>query len=294
MVIPVFQENFDDLIKVWGNLPKSVLIIIVANSYLTNDSRTTKLFDQFCAQSSIKRLTKNILFLKKSLEKDILLIDRCHHSTIIPRRNGVGLARKIGADIALSLILKKIVLEPKIGVTDADVRLPTTYFEPKMKLADAALIYPFKHFTSNDLNEEILLYELSMLYYSAGVKWSGSPYGFTTIGSLIILNPDHYSQVRGFPKKNAGEDFYIPKGTAYYLKANAFDSDNDNLTYCWEQLDSGQVNASNFGPDLLTGSINRSIPPSENQTRNIPNISQILNGNLVSSNPTLFSSWETV
>ena len=96
------------------------------------------------------------------------------------------------------------------------------------------------------------------------------------------------------PTVNAGEDFYIPKGTAYYLKANAFDSDNDNLTYCWEQLDSGQVNASNFGPDLLTGSINRSIPPSENQTRNIPNISKILNGNLVSSNPTLFSSWETV
>ena len=45
---------------------------------------------------------------------------------------------------------------------------------------------------------------------------------------------------------------------------------------------------------LLTGSINRSIPPSENEIRNIPNISQILNGNLVSSNPTLFSSWETV
>ena len=209
LVIPAFQENFDDLLKVWENLPKSVLIIIVANSYLTDDFRTTELFDQFCIQSSIKRLTKNILFLKKSLEKDILLIDRCHHSTIIPRRNGVGLARKIGADIALSLILKKIVLEPKIGVTDADVRLPPTYFEPKMELADAALIYPFKHFTSNDLNEEILLYELSMLYYSAGVKWSGSPYGFITIGSLVILNPEHYSQVRGFPKKNAGEDFYL-------------------------------------------------------------------------------------
>ncbi len=96
------------------------------------------------------------------------------------------------------------------------------------------------------------------------------------------------------PTVSAGKDFYIPKGTAYYLKANGFDSDNDNLTYCWEQLDSGQVDASNFGPDLLTGSINRSIPPSENEIRYIPNISQILNGNLVSSNPTLFSSWETV
>ena len=96
------------------------------------------------------------------------------------------------------------------------------------------------------------------------------------------------------PTVSAGEDFYIPKGTAYYLKANGFDSDNDNLTYCWEQLDSGKVDASNFGPDLLTGSINRSISPSEREVRYIPSISQILNGNLVSSNPTLFSSWETV
>jgi subtilisin-like proprotein convertase family protein len=96
------------------------------------------------------------------------------------------------------------------------------------------------------------------------------------------------------PSVSAGEDFYIPKGTAYYLKANGFDSDNDNLTYCWEQLDSGQVDASNFGPDLLTGSVNRSISPSENKIRYIPNISEILNVNLTTSNPTLFSSWETV
>ncbi|MDC3050857.1 M12 family metallo-peptidase [Bacteroidota bacterium] len=96
------------------------------------------------------------------------------------------------------------------------------------------------------------------------------------------------------PTVSAGDDFYIPKGTAYYLEANGFDLDNDNLTYCWEQLDSGQVDASNFGPELLTGSINRSIPPSDNKIRYIPGISEILNGNLTPSNPTLFSSWETV
>ena len=209
LVIPVFQEKFSSVINVWRNLPKDVLIIIVANSYLTDDAQTTELFDQFCKQSSIKKLTKNIFCLKKPQEKDILLIDRCHQSTIIPRKNGVGLARKIGTDIALALIHKRIVLDPKIGVTDADVLLPSAYFEPKMEPGDAALIYPFKHFSNNDLNQEILLYEISMLYYSAGVKWSGSPYGFTTIGSLIVLNSEHYAQVRGFPKKNAGEDFYL-------------------------------------------------------------------------------------
>ena len=96
------------------------------------------------------------------------------------------------------------------------------------------------------------------------------------------------------PTVSAGEDYYIPKGTAYYLEANGFDSDNDNLTYCWEQLDSGQVDTSNFGPDLLTGSVNRSVPPSENKIRFIPNIPEVLNGNLAPSKPSLFSSWETV
>ena len=79
-----------------------------------------------------------------------------------------------------------------------------------------------------------------------------------------------------------------------YKRQNGFDSDNDNLTYCWEQLDSGQVDTSNFGPDLLTGSVNRSVPPSENKIRFIPNILEVLNGNLAPSKPSLFSSWETV
>ena len=38
------------------------------------------------------------------------------------------------------------------------------------------------------------------------VRWH---YGFTTIGSLITVNPEHYAKVRGFPKRDAAEDFYL-------------------------------------------------------------------------------------
>jgi hypothetical protein len=53
------------------------------------------------------------------------------------------------------------------------------------------------------------LYEISILYYAAGVSWAGSKYGFTTLGSAMALSPRHYAQVRGYPKRSSAEDFYL-------------------------------------------------------------------------------------
>lgn len=96
------------------------------------------------------------------------------------------------------------------------------------------------------------------------------------------------------PTVTAGEDRAIPKGTAYYLTAVANDADGDALTYCWEQLDSGRVLASDFGPNQLTGSMNRSLLPVSLPTRNIPNSISVLNDQLTEINPYLGSPWETV
>ncbi|MEN3323614.1 M12 family metallo-peptidase [Mariniflexile soesokkakense] len=97
------------------------------------------------------------------------------------------------------------------------------------------------------------------------------------------------------PIANAGADFSIPAGTAYVLKGAATDADGgDNLTYCWEQIDSGNVNYLNFGPELASGSTNRSLPPSSVSNRYIPKLSSVLAGNTTQSNPTLGSDWETV
>jgi subtilisin-like proprotein convertase family protein len=94
------------------------------------------------------------------------------------------------------------------------------------------------------------------------------------------------------PQVEAGQNYTIPKGTAYTLTAVA--TDTDSLTYCWEQLDSGVVSSGNFGPNLLSGSNNRSLLPSTSPTRTIPRITSVLAGNLIEINPTLGSVWETV
>ena len=209
LVIPVFQESYQGLSAAWRQLPIDTLIILVINSYLKDDTPTMALYDELYARSTPQHLIANLHLLTNDKDKDVLLVDRCHNDCLIPKTQGVGLARKIGADIALALIVKGIVVERRISLTDADVVLPKDYFTPLITHDDAALVYPFIHRSSDDLVDAIQLYEISMLYYAAGLRWSGSHYGFTTIGSLITVNPEHYAKVRGFPKRDAAEDFYL-------------------------------------------------------------------------------------
>lgn len=95
------------------------------------------------------------------------------------------------------------------------------------------------------------------------------------------------------PIANGGLDYFIPTGTAYELKAQT-PLENESVTYCWEQLDSGGVTQDNFGPQNATGPQARSLPPSSDRSRFIPNMSQILKGNLTQTNPQLNQDWETV
>lgn len=46
-------------------------------------------------------------------------------------------------------------------------------------------------------------------YYVLGLKWAGSPYAHHSIGSLISVTTHAYATVRGVPKRQAGEDFYL-------------------------------------------------------------------------------------
>jgi hypothetical protein len=41
------------------------------------------------------------------------------------------------------------------------------------------------------------------------MKFADSPYAFHTIGSTMAVSAIHYAKVRGFPRREAGEDFYL-------------------------------------------------------------------------------------
>src|SRR6202022_2192121 len=126
---------------------------------------------------------------------------------------GVGLARKVGNDVALALAAGDRLSSGWLHNTDADTLLPRDYFDQMTGVPEkaAAAIYFFEHRFEKDpgLAEAARLYEISLRYYVLGLAWAESPYAYQSMGSCVVISRDAYAAVRGFPRKNAAEDFYV-------------------------------------------------------------------------------------
>jgi hypothetical protein len=145
---------------------------------------------------------------------DVLSIDRASPESCFPDGEGVGLARRIGCDLALGLHAAGLVEDPFIYCTDADAALPSGYFGARPPGAPedlAGLVFPFWHETGGEtaIDEATALYELGLRYYVAGLASAGSPFAFHTLGSALAVRATAYAAVRGFPRRLAGEDFYL-------------------------------------------------------------------------------------
>jgi hypothetical protein len=144
----------------------------------------------------------------------LVWIDRASPGHLLPEGQGVGLARKIGNDLALRLWAAGRLSSPWIHNTDADVLLPRDYFEQTASLdaGDAgAVLYFYEHRFEEDPDLALAgrLYEISLRYDVLGLDWADSPYAYQSMGSCIAIPPRAYARVRGFPRKNAAEDFYV-------------------------------------------------------------------------------------
>lgn len=81
----------------------------------------------------------------------------------------------------------------------------------------------------------------------------------------------------------------IPKGTAFVLTAAATDTQNDPMTYTWEQYDVSTTQFNNVDATRTNGANFRSLSPTASPTRYFPKLSSVLNGTLTST-----QDWETV
>jgi hypothetical protein len=227
LVIPACNEA-SDFLRPPPPCPGRSLMILVINespsvspeASRNNQALAAAVNSRFKSQWQSATEFGMALFQDPLAERDILLVDRFNEGRKLPPKGGVGHARKLGGDLATSLIYQKRVRSPWIHCSDADVELPDSYFTfsheiQKQGQEYAALIYPYRH--CGDENSEVnravslatQLYELSLRYYVAGMKFAKSPYAFNTIGSTMVLSAAHYVKVRGFPKREAGEDFYL-------------------------------------------------------------------------------------
>jgi hypothetical protein len=150
---------------------------------------------------------------------DVLVVDRASPGRRFPADQGVGLARRIGMDIALGLHARERVASPWLGCTDGDARLPVDYFAQNDAtelrgphgVRRVGLTLPFWHVPGGDpaVDAATGAYELSLRYYTLGLAAAGSPYAYESMGSCIATHAHAYAEVRGFPRRQAGEDFYL-------------------------------------------------------------------------------------
>ena len=212
--VPVFDEPEDFLCRIFKQCNcDDILVIAVVN---TPDNATPQqvvrtrqtLTALQSGTPAVDPLALTSVAVAADRQVRTLIINRTAERAI-PTRQGVGLARKIGADIALQLYAKKIVDDPRMFMTDADVRLPAGYFDA-IQDDSGTVLYPFRH-VANDpvLLAKAQLYELHIRYYAWALRRAGSPYAFPSLGSTIAVHAQAYVKVRGIPKRNAAEDFYF-------------------------------------------------------------------------------------
>jgi hypothetical protein len=222
VVVPAYAEG-DPLFAMLGSVPSGsggdVLVVLVLNA------RADSSEDARQANASVReRLARELpppvevpgeipLVAYPLRYGRLVLVDRSLPGRYLPEGQGVGLARKIGCDIVLSLHASGRVVSPWIHATDADTVLPGDYFDQTKSLdpeETGAAIYSFEHRFDPDpaLGEAARLYEISLRYYVLGLAWAGSPYAYESMGSCLAIPAAAYARVRGFPRRNALEDFH--------------------------------------------------------------------------------------
>ena len=208
IVIPAHNESPGSLAKVLPKDLQDTLVIVVVNASVADDPAQPEY---------VAALQQTQTFLRQFSPGDapftvvpyrnqstLLIVDCCTEGRLLPRKQGVGLARKIGGDLAVTCIEAQVVASPWIHCTDADVELPLGYLGEAAP-DTAVAICPFRHCPPH---RNILQYEISLRYYVLQLAAAGSPYAYESIGSLLKINARHYVAVRGFPKRQAAEDFF--------------------------------------------------------------------------------------
>ena len=218
MVVPAYAESpaFVDGYRAAARHAGRLLVIVVLNGragaaasvHASNADCFRELSTRFSAQEVGRGA-----WLGHDAGLSLLVVDRFTADHHLPARQGVGLARKIGADVALELIAGGQVSHPFIAMTDADARLPEDYFVRIAKLEPecSAAVFPFWHEPGGqrDMDRATALYEIRLRYLQRGLRWAHSPYAFHTVGSTMVVHALCYTLVRGVPRRRAGEDFYL-------------------------------------------------------------------------------------
>jgi hypothetical protein len=229
VVIPAYAESptFLDRLKSITGGPKRTLVIVVLNRPALGHTAADKApqdersapseKDNQALRHAIGTLRKPFADAPELSDLDdstqLYLLDMESTRGPTPAAQGVGMARKLGCDLALLWRSMGYITSEWICSSDADATLPPDYFQRLIQTTPdtAAAVFPFVHVVGQNTatDQATKLYELRLHHYVLGLEYAASPYAFHTLGSALAIKADQYAQVRGFPKRAGGEDFYL-------------------------------------------------------------------------------------
>lgn len=224
LVIPAYRET-PDCLQTLATLQASagrILVLLVLNRPDTEEDSNcnTALRTALSELPPTSDISQCTALRTLNAQTEIYCVETEATHGALPAKEGVGLARKIGCDTAIKWMEEGAISSSWIHNSDADAHLPETYFDTSGSFGEnvAAVHYPFWHRrqkseadpkVDSKVDNATTLYELRLHQYVLGLRFAGSGYAFHTLGSCVAVRMQNYVQVRGFPKRAAGEDFYF-------------------------------------------------------------------------------------
>jgi len=141
-------------------------------------------------------------------------VDAASMGRELPPKQGVGLARRIGLDLALGH-LDFAGGDPLLVCLDADTLVQPDYLAAIVghfaRAAEGGASIPYRHRPADDPAGQAAIdrYELFLRAYVLGLELAGSPYAFHTVGSAMACRASAYAVSGGMNRRLAGEDFYF-------------------------------------------------------------------------------------
>ncbi|MBI9070892.1 MAG: hypothetical protein JEY94_04805 [Melioribacteraceae bacterium] len=156
------------------------------------------------------------------------LVDMSTSGNEMPQKDGgVGVARKTGMDLALTVFNYESSSKKVIVCLDADCTVSQNYITEINKeftsrnLFAAYVNFHHSHNGSEEQQLAIICYEIFLRNYVLGLKYAKSPYGFHTIGSTMACDYESYIKIQGMNKRKAAEDFYFMEKLAKNVKVQS-------------------------------------------------------------------------
>ena len=207
VVIPALGESqrlFQTLSSLAANPDSELarfLVVVVVNH--REDALPADKLDNALTLAALRKLATPLA---------LAFVDAASPGVELPAATGgVGLARKIGMDLALPRLAEDGI----IACLDADTLVQPDYLAAigahfSGSRAGGAAI-PFCHQPGDTPAEEraIMLYELFLRHYVLGLTQAGSPWAFHNVGSAMACSVRAYLKMGGMNSRRAGEDFYF-------------------------------------------------------------------------------------